>query len=199
MRHSIRPLYWVASVALSSSSIMSLSAQGESVPRSFSTSPTRVNAPSRPLRVGVLGATGAVGQRFLEHLENHPWFEVTKLGASEKSAGKRYREAANWLVSPDIPAYLDGKMVVGCTPAEFGKDVDLVFSALVGGLCCRVLSCCVCAPFMPSATQNLIPSFPSRARAPSLHAFRTPLWRPQWSPHSVTRESPCFPMLETSV
>jgi aspartate-semialdehyde dehydrogenase len=87
--------------------------------------------PSRPYKVGILGATGAVGQRFLEHLENHPWFEVVALGASERSAGKEYSAAANWMVGPNVPAYLKGKKVVGCTPQEFGKDVDLVFSALV--------------------------------------------------------------------
>ena len=91
--------------------------------------------PSRPYKVGILGATGAVGQRFLEHLENHPWFEVVALGASERSAGKEYSAAANWMVGPNVPAYLKGKKVVGCTPQEFGKDVDLVFSALVSGSC----------------------------------------------------------------
>ena len=91
--------------------------------------------PSRPFKVGILGATGAVGQRFLEHLENHPWFEVVALGASERSAGKEYSAAANWMVGPNVPAYLKGKKVVGCTPQEFGKDVDLVFSALVSGSC----------------------------------------------------------------
>ena len=91
--------------------------------------------PSRPFKVGILGATGAVGQRFLEHLENHPWFEVVALGASERSAGKEYSAAANWMVGPNVPAYLKGKKVVGCTPQEFGKDVDLVFSALVSDSC----------------------------------------------------------------
>ncbi len=46
------------------------------------------------LRVGILGATGLVGQRFVQHLASHPWFEIAYLGASPSSAGKKYREAA---------------------------------------------------------------------------------------------------------
>lgn len=88
-------------------------------------------APEKRFRVGVLGATGAVGQRFLQHLEGHPWFEVTKLGASERSAGKEYKDATAWHLSADAPAYLKGMRVVTCEPQAFGADVDLVFSALV--------------------------------------------------------------------
>ena len=46
--------------------------------------------------VAVLGATGAVGQRFVQLLADHPWFEVSELAASDRSAGKPYREAASW-------------------------------------------------------------------------------------------------------
>jgi len=137
MRHAKRP-FCFAALAYSSLSLIgpSIHAEKDVGVRSFS-SVGKVKAvsdqvaPSRPLRVGILGATGAVGQRFLEHLKDHPWFEVTKLGASERSAGKKYSEAANWLISPDVPSYLTGKMVVGCSPEDFGKDVDFVFSALV--------------------------------------------------------------------
>ena len=50
---------------------------------------------SQKLRVGILGATGMVGQRFIALLENHPWFEVVTLAASPRSAGKTYEEAVN--------------------------------------------------------------------------------------------------------
>ncbi len=63
--------------------------------------------------VAVLGATGAVGQRFIQLLEGHPWFEVRELVASDRSVGKTYAEAANWLVSPDIPAAVAGLVVKG--------------------------------------------------------------------------------------
>ncbi|MCC5912995.1 MAG: aspartate-semialdehyde dehydrogenase [Balneolaceae bacterium] len=78
---------------------------------------------------GVLGATGAVGQKFIRLLENHPWFTVKALGASERSAGKSYREAANWIESTPMPELAAGMKVRSCKAEEF-KDVDFVFSGL---------------------------------------------------------------------
>jgi aspartate-semialdehyde dehydrogenase len=57
----------------------------------------------KKIPVGVLGATGAVGQRFIELLANHPWFEVTDVAASERSAGKPYREACTWRLATPMP------------------------------------------------------------------------------------------------
>jgi aspartate-semialdehyde dehydrogenase len=51
---------------------------------------------SERIPVGVLGATGMVGQKFVSFLENHPWFDLTWVGASDRSAGKKYREATSW-------------------------------------------------------------------------------------------------------
>jgi aspartate-semialdehyde dehydrogenase len=79
------------------------------------------------LKVGILGATGAVGQRFVELLENHPWFEVHALYASERSAGKSYANAADWRVPVPRPTYVDDLVVQQMVPAD---QVDLVFSAL---------------------------------------------------------------------
>lgn len=79
------------------------------------------------LKVGILGATGAVGQKFVQILGNHPWFEVTVLAASARSAGKPYGEATNWIGSTTIPAHLVDKEVV---LAEPGFDCDFVFSGL---------------------------------------------------------------------
>ncbi|MDE5897704.1 MAG: aspartate-semialdehyde dehydrogenase, partial [Treponemataceae bacterium] len=61
---------------------------------------------SERIPVGVLGATGMVGQRYIKLLENHPWFEVAYVAASPRSAGRRYRDAvsARWLIGADIPA-----------------------------------------------------------------------------------------------
>src|SRR5512134_81708 len=53
--------------------------------------------------VAVLGATGAVGQRFIQLLEGHPWFEVAEVAASDRSAGKPYREAATWRLDTEMP------------------------------------------------------------------------------------------------
>lgn len=78
--------------------------------------------------VGVLGATGAVGQRFVSLLRGHPWFEVVYLGASERSAGKTYGEAVRWIQDDPLPPEV-AEMVVGrCQPP--GEEIPLFFSAL---------------------------------------------------------------------
>ncbi len=83
------------------------------------------------MKVGVLGATGSVGQRFVQLLANHPWFELTAIAASEKSAGKPYREACNWFLSADIPENV-AQMEV--QPIATNLDCQLVFSALPGSV-----------------------------------------------------------------
>jgi aspartate-semialdehyde dehydrogenase len=77
--------------------------------------------------VGVLGATGMVGQQFVQQLAGHPWFNLAWLAASERSAGKTYAEAAPWRLARPMPAGLEGMRVDGCTP---GHGPRLVFSAL---------------------------------------------------------------------
>ena len=79
--------------------------------------------------VGILGATGAVGQKFVRLLENHPWFTITKLGASERSAGKKYSDAVNWIEPTQIPSDLTNRVVSKCE-ADLFDDVDFVFSGL---------------------------------------------------------------------
>jgi len=78
--------------------------------------------------VGILGATGAVGQTFIRLLDDHPWFSVTALAASERSAGKAYREAANWLSGKPMPESVADIEVVPTDPSEM--DCDFVFSGL---------------------------------------------------------------------
>jgi aspartate-semialdehyde dehydrogenase len=77
--------------------------------------------------VGILGATGAVGQRFVQLLENHPWFETTELAASDRSSGKPYKEATNWRQYTQIPESLQEKLVKPCEP---NLDCKIVFSGL---------------------------------------------------------------------
>lgn len=81
----------------------------------------------RRIRAGVLGATGAVGQRFIALLAGNPWFEITALAASERSVGKAYEESCVWRLSADCPAEVR-RMVV--EPTAPGLDCDVVFSAL---------------------------------------------------------------------
>lgn len=82
--------------------------------------------PSR-LPVGILGATGAVGQRFIQLLEHHPWFEVAWLAASDRSAGLAYSEAANWRISSPIPERIAGMNISAAEPKGAPR---LVFAAL---------------------------------------------------------------------
>ncbi len=81
------------------------------------------------MNVGILGATGAVGQKFIRLLQNHPWFKITQLGASERSASKKYKEAANWIEDVSLPTEIAEMTVSSCSPKEF-KNVDFVFSGL---------------------------------------------------------------------
>ena len=79
------------------------------------------------LDVAVLGATGAVGQRFVELLENHPWFRVTEVVGSSRSAGRTYAEAASWVLDGGPPASVSGLTV---KPLDGELSAPLVFSAL---------------------------------------------------------------------
>ncbi len=78
--------------------------------------------------VGILGATGTVGQRFIQLLEGHPWFEVTWLAASDRSAGKKYSEAATWRLSTPIPERIAALPVRSAVPDK--ETPKLVFAAL---------------------------------------------------------------------
>lgn len=86
------------------------------------------------LKVGILGATGMVGQRFITLLEEHPWFEVVSVAASERSAGKNYEEAVTnrWKMSSPIPKNLKQLNVYGVERdiKEIASEVDFVFCAL---------------------------------------------------------------------
>src|SRR5476651_1279868 len=77
--------------------------------------------------IGILGATGMVGQRFIQLLENHPWFEVAWLAASDRSSGKAYGEAAKWRLEAAVPAGI-ARMTV--RPAEPFGAPKVIFAAL---------------------------------------------------------------------
>jgi aspartate-semialdehyde dehydrogenase len=88
---------------------------------------------SRKLKVGVLGGTGMVGQRFVTILDNHPWFEVAAIAASERSAGLPYEKAVEgrWKINRPIPEHV--KNIVVRNVNEIGRladEVDMVFSAV---------------------------------------------------------------------
>ncbi|MBU0490796.1 MAG: aspartate-semialdehyde dehydrogenase [Chloroflexi bacterium] len=81
--------------------------------------------------VGILGATGTVGQRFVQLLDDHPWFQVTALAASDRSVGQRYADACHWLLPTPIP---DAARDLVVQPIEPGLECRVVFSALPSGV-----------------------------------------------------------------
>jgi len=91
--------------------------------------------PNNKLPVAVLGATGMVGQRFVQLLARHPWFRITALASSERSAGKVYQDACHWLLEGEIPAKI-GKMVVH--PVQPPLDAKIIFSALPASVARKV-------------------------------------------------------------
>src|ERR1700722_8682001 len=82
---------------------------------------------NRKIPIGILGATGVVGQRFIQMLEHHPWFEVAWLAASDRSEGKPYAEAARWRLKTAIPANIAKMKVSPATPEGAPK---IIFAAL---------------------------------------------------------------------
>ena len=88
---------------------------------------------SSKLKVGILGGTGMVGQRFISLLENHPWFEVTTIAASPRSAGKRYEDAIGdrWKMTTPMPEAVKDIVVMNVNEVDkVASEVDFVFSAV---------------------------------------------------------------------
>src|SRR3984885_2390162 len=91
--------------------------------------------------IGILGATGLVGQRFIQLLENHPWFEVGWLAASDRSSGKLYAEAVRWKLDTPLPAAVatmkvspavpEGapKVIFAALDAEIAREMEPAFAA----------------------------------------------------------------------
>ncbi|HJJ41898.1 MAG TPA: aspartate-semialdehyde dehydrogenase [Methanocorpusculum sp.] len=91
------------------------------------------------INVGILGATGAVGQRFVQLLADHPWFNLKVLTASERSAGKRYSQAVNWRLDSPFPKSA-GDIIVSATNPKSVEDCDIVFSAMPADIASKLES-----------------------------------------------------------
>jgi aspartate-semialdehyde dehydrogenase len=89
----------------------------------------------KKIEVGVLGATGTVGQRFVQLLEDHPWFELAWVAASDRSAGKRYADATSWQLEGAPPERVAGMTVEEAVP---GRGPRLVFSSMASDLAGRI-------------------------------------------------------------
>src|SRR6266850_40523 len=86
---------------------------------------------TKKLRVGILGATGMVGQRFIQLLEDHPQFEITALAASDRSQGKSLQEACTWRLLGEMPSFVKTMVVNAPQPP---LDCELIFSSLPGDI-----------------------------------------------------------------
>ena len=93
------------------------------------------------INVGVLGATGAVGQRFVQLLAAHPWFSLTTLTASGRSAGRRYGDVVDWRLDAPFPDAVGDLVVAPTDPKSLG-ECDLVFSALPAEVAGEVETAC---------------------------------------------------------
>jgi len=92
---------------------------------------------SGKIPIGILGATGVVGQRFIQMLEHHPWFEVAWLAASDRSEGKLYSEAARWRLKTPIPANIAAMKV---SPATAEGAPKIIFAALDASIAAVLLT-----------------------------------------------------------
>ena len=88
---------------------------------------TNIHQFTKKIPVGILGATGMVGQKFVELLSDHPWFEIVTLAASERSQGKRYRDAMKWMMPSPLASHLADLVVQDCSPSF---PCQVVFSGL---------------------------------------------------------------------
>jgi aspartate-semialdehyde dehydrogenase len=112
------------------------------------------------IKVGILGATGMVGQRFVQLLTDHPWFEISTLAASERSVGMPYGEACQWVVSGDMPTLVKEMSVRECSP---DLACRLVFSALpaeVAGAVEEEFAAAGCAVSSNARNHRLDPDVP---------------------------------------
>ncbi len=97
-----------------------------------------MNKEVKKLKVGILGATGTVGQKFIVLLQNHPWFEITALAASKESAGKTYEEAVagRWKQEVDIPELIRKMKVLECDPKAFNSHGRVRMAGGAPFACC---------------------------------------------------------------
>jgi len=105
----------------------------------------------KKIKVGVLGATGSVGQRFVQLMDEHPWFELGALFASERSAGKKYKDVAKWFLPYEMPEEAAEMVVKSVNDAGAGasenEDIAVMFSALPGSIASEVEKRCAQAGY----------------------------------------------------
>ena len=139
--------------------------------------------------VGILGATGVVGQRFIQLLENHPWFEVAWLAASDRSEGKPYGDAARWRLKTPMPAQVRDMVVSPASPKGAPK---VIFAALDAGIARELepqFAAAGCAVVSNSSAFRMDPTVPlviPEVNADHLALLEGQCWRKQSGGYIVT-------------
>ena len=140
-------------------------------------------------KIGILGATGMVGQRFIQLLENHPWFEVAWLAASDRSSGKPYGEAVRWKLDTPLPARIAAMPVSPATPegapkvifaaldADIARDMEPKFAAA---------GCAVISNSSAFRMQQDVPLVIPEVNADHLPLLENQSWRKQSGGYIVT-------------
>jgi aspartate-semialdehyde dehydrogenase len=145
--------------------------------------------PSTKTPVGILGATGVVGQRFLQLLENHPWFEVAWLAASDRSEGKAYGDAVRWRLKTPIPAKVRDMAV---SPASPHGAPNVIFAALDAGIARELepqfaaAGCAVVSNSSAFRMQADVPLVIPEVNADHLPLLERQSWRKQSGGYIVT-------------
>jgi aspartate-semialdehyde dehydrogenase len=141
------------------------------------------------IQIGILGATGMVGQRFIQLLENHPWFEVAWLAASDRSSGKRYGDAAKWKLDTQLPARIASMVVSPAIPegapkiifaaldADVARDMEPAFAAA---------GCAVVSNSSAFRMANDVPLVIPEVNADHLHLIEEQSWRRDSGGYIVT-------------
>jgi aspartate-semialdehyde dehydrogenase len=144
---------------------------------------------SEKIAVGILGATGVVGQRFIQMLEHHPWFEVTWLAASDRSAGQAYGDAARWRLKTPVPERVR-KMTVSSAAPDGAPRV--IFAALDAGIAREMepqfaaAGCAVVSNSSAFRMQEDVPLVIPEVNADHLALIEKQTWRKQSGGYIVT-------------
>jgi aspartate-semialdehyde dehydrogenase len=139
--------------------------------------------------IGILGATGMVGQRFIQLLENHPWFEIVWLAASDRSSGKKYGEAAKWRLEFPLPERIANMTVSPADPASAPK---IIFAALDSDIARDLepkFAAAGCAVISNSSAFRMDPSVPlviPEVNSEHLHLIEEQSWRKESGGYMVT-------------
>ena len=140
-------------------------------------------------KIGILGATGMVGQRFIQLLENHPWFEVAWLAASDKSSGKRYGDAVKWKLDTQLPEHIAAMQVSPATPEGAPK---VIFAALDADIARELepkfaeAGCAVISNSSAFRMQADVPLVIPEVNAEHLRLIENQSWRKQSGGYIVT-------------